>query len=130
MSPKKLSPNKLTDAQLGLLSAAAQREDGAIELAPNRKGGASHNVVGKLLRDGLIEEIQARGSLPVWRRDADKGPLALRITNHGLADIQFVEGGAAAEAEEPRNTAQGAASAPDKPLRRVAAARRKTTRAA
>jgi hypothetical protein len=33
MSPKKLSPNNLTSTQLGLLSAAAQREDGAIELA-------------------------------------------------------------------------------------------------
>ena len=118
---------KLTDTQLVILSAASQREDCAIELAPKLKGGAAHKVVSKLLADGLIEEIQARGSLPVWRRDADKGPLALRITNHGLAAIQFVEG-AAAEAEEPRNTAQGAASAPDKPSRRVAAARRKTTR--
>src|ERR1700730_8395004 len=56
MSPKKLSPNNLTSTQLGLLSAAAQREDGAIELAPNLKGGAADKVVGKLLRDGLIEE--------------------------------------------------------------------------
>ena len=43
--------------QLVLLSAAAQREDGTIELAPNREGGAAHKVAGKLLRDGLIEEI-------------------------------------------------------------------------
>jgi hypothetical protein len=57
-----------------LLSTAAQREDGAIELAPNRKGGASHKVVGKLLRDGLIEEISARGALPVWRRDPKQHP--------------------------------------------------------
>jgi hypothetical protein len=41
MSPKKLSPNNLTSTQLVLLSAAAQREDGAIELAPNLKGGAA-----------------------------------------------------------------------------------------
>ena len=61
MSPKKRSPNNLTSTQLGLLSAAAQREDGAIELAPNLKGGAADKVVSKLLRDGLIEEIPARG---------------------------------------------------------------------
>ena len=40
-----------------LLSAAAQREDGTIELAPNREGGAAHKVADKLLRDGLIKEI-------------------------------------------------------------------------
>jgi hypothetical protein len=28
-------------------------------------------VVAKLLAEGLIEEIQSRGSLPVWRRDGD-----------------------------------------------------------
>jgi hypothetical protein len=57
MSPKKRSPNNLTSTQLGLLSAAAQREDGAIELAPNLKGAAADKVVGKLLRDGLIEPV-------------------------------------------------------------------------
>jgi hypothetical protein len=74
MSPKKLSPNNLTDAQLVLLSAAAQREDGAIKLAPNLKGGAADKVVGTLLTQGLIEEIPARGALPIWHRDEGKGP--------------------------------------------------------
>ena len=32
---------KLTDTQLVLLSAASQREDGAVVLAPNLKGGAA-----------------------------------------------------------------------------------------
>ena len=36
--------NKLTDTQPALLSAAAQREDGTIELAPNLKGAAAHKV--------------------------------------------------------------------------------------
>ena len=119
---------KLTDTQLVILSAASQREDCAIELAPNLKGAAAHKVVGKLLADGLIEEIEARGSLPVWRRDEDKGPLALRITKRGLAAIQVDQGGARAEAEGPRDTEQGADLAPHKPSRRVAAARRKKTR--
>ncbi len=56
---------KLTDTQLVILSAASQRDDHAIQLAPNLKGGAPNKVVGKLLREGWIEEIQARGSLPV-----------------------------------------------------------------
>ena len=40
-------PMKLTDTQLVLLSAASQREDYGIELAPKLKGGAAHKVVGK-----------------------------------------------------------------------------------
>ena len=71
---------KLTDTQLVMLSAASQCRDGAIEPAPNLKGGASQNVVRKLLSAGLIEEIPAGAELPVWRRDEQKGSLALRIT--------------------------------------------------
>ena len=118
---------KLTDTQLVILSAASQREDCAIELAPNLKGGAAHKVVGKLLTDGLVEEIQARGSLPVWRRDEDKGPLALRITQHGLAAIQVDQSGALVKVEEPRDIEQGADLAPGESSRRVSAARRKKT---
>jgi hypothetical protein len=82
---------KLTDTQLVLLSAASQRENRAIELASNLKGAAAHNVVGKLLGEGLIEEIAAGGALPVWRRDDNNEALALRITNDGLAAIQADE---------------------------------------
>jgi hypothetical protein len=82
-----MSANKLTDTQLVLLSAAAQHPEGAIELSSDLKGAATKKAVGKLLRDGFIEEIPARGSLPVWRRDDDQGPLVLRITPHGLAAI-------------------------------------------
>jgi hypothetical protein len=119
---------KLTDTQLVILSAASQREDSAIELAPNLKGAAANKLVDKLLADGLIEEIQARGSLPVWRRDEDKGPLALRITKRGLAAIQVDEGGAREKTKEHRDTKNGANLAPHNPSRRVAAAPRKKTR--
>ena len=51
-------------------------------------------TVGKLLHGGLVEEVPARGALPVWRRDDDAGPLALRITLDGLAAIG-VEAGVA-----------------------------------
>jgi hypothetical protein len=79
---------KLTDTQLVLLSAASQREDRAIELPVSLKGGAAHKVVGKLLTDGLLEEIRASGDLPVWRRDDEHGSRALRITKRGLSAIQ------------------------------------------
>jgi len=79
---------KLTDTQLVLLSAASQREDGAVVLAPNLKGGAASKVVGKLLRDGLIEEGSAAASLPAWRRDDDAGPLS-RCPSHLSTQIPF-----------------------------------------
>ena len=110
---------KLTDTQLVLLSAASQREDGAIVLAPNLKGGAAGKVVGKLLCDGLVEEVPAGASMPVWRRDDDAGPRALRITQRGLAAIG-VDSGAPQEAEEARPTEQTAAHSAKMPVRPVA----------
>ena len=82
---------KLTDTQLVLLSKASQREDHAVELPGTLKGGAAHKVVGKLLTEGLLEEIRARGELPVWRRDDEEGSRALRITKRGLQAIQADE---------------------------------------
>ncbi len=69
---------KLTDTQLLLLSAASRRDDGALEPPPKLTGGTAGKVVAKLLTEGLVEEVRARGSIPVWRRD-DDGPRALRM---------------------------------------------------
>jgi hypothetical protein len=43
-------PMKLTDTQIGLLSAASQREDCGIELTANLTGGAAQKLVCKLPR--------------------------------------------------------------------------------
>jgi hypothetical protein len=124
MLPNKLSPNKLTDPQLVLLSAAPQREDGAIELTPNRKGGVAYKVVGKLLTQGLIEEIPARGALPVWRREEGKGPFALRITRrpcgHRGQRAQCVAGGRGTQRPRAKGPIPPPTSLPVGPLRRVA----------
>jgi uncharacterized protein DUF3489 len=76
--------SRLTDTQLIILSAASQRDDRGVELPANLKGGAARKVVDKLIRAGLLEEVGAAGSLPVWRRDDGSGPMALRITKQGL----------------------------------------------
>jgi hypothetical protein len=81
-------PMKLTTTQRTLLSTALQRDDGTLKLPASLKGGAAQKLVGKLLADGLVEEIPARGSMPVWRRDDEQNPTALRITQAGLAAIQ------------------------------------------
>ena len=80
-----MSSNKLTDAQIVLLSSAAQHSEGAIEVG--LKDAAAKKMVGKLLQEGLIEEVPSRGSLPLWRRDDNQGALTLRITERGLAAI-------------------------------------------
>jgi hypothetical protein len=78
---------KLTDTQLIILSAASQRDDRGVELPANLKGEAARKVVDKLIRAGLLEEVRAGGTLPVWRRDDDSGAMALRITKNGLVAI-------------------------------------------
>jgi hypothetical protein len=100
-----MSATKLTDTQLIILSAASQRDDHAVELPENLKGGAAHKVVGKLLTQGLVEEIRASGSLPVWRRDENEGQRALRITKAGLQAIRVDEHAGQAEAIKEQHEA-------------------------
>jgi hypothetical protein len=104
----------LTDTQLVLLSAASRREDGAIVPTPNLKGGVAGKVIGKLLREGLVEEVPAGASMPVWRRDDDAGPLSIRITPGGLASIGL-EGDVMQLAKEPSTTEQRADGSPKRP---------------
>ena len=87
---------RLTDTQLIILSAASQREDRGVELPANVKGEAARKVVDKLIRAGLLEEVHAGGSLPVWRRDDSSGAMALRITKTGLAAIDAADEATAA----------------------------------
>ena len=115
---------KLTDTQLALLSAASQREDRGVEVGSNLRGGAAHKVLGRLLTEGLVEEVPAHGALPVWRRDEENRPLALRITKHGLEAIQVEESGSRPEAGEANGAERGAKPAGNKPSRRAPARRK------
>jgi hypothetical protein len=87
---------KLTNTQRRLLAAASHRDDGALKRPPQLTGGAGGKVVAKLLAGGLIEEIQSRGPLPVWRRDGDNAQ-TLRITRRGRQAIRGDEATAAAD---------------------------------
>ncbi len=98
--------SKLTDTQLIILSAAAQRDDRGVELPANLKGEAASKVVDKLIRAGLLEEVPARAPLLGWRRDEDNRPLALRITKQGLEAVG-VEDEAAAEPQVPNDDRAG-----------------------
>ena len=78
---------KLTDTQLVILSTASRRNDRGVDLPTNVTVEALRKAVDKLIRTGLLEEVRANGSLLAWRRDAEAGPMALRITKQGLEAI-------------------------------------------
>ncbi len=86
---------KLSDTQLVILSAAAQREDrNVLPLPGSLRGGAAAKVVGALLSRGLIAETatdnrtKADASLNrIWRNDEDGRAILLHITDAGLAAI-------------------------------------------
>jgi hypothetical protein len=118
---------RLTDTQLIILSAASQRDDRGVELPGNVKGEAARKVVDKLIRAGLLEEVRAGGSVPVWRRDDENGPMALRITKTGLEAIGIEDVAAAAPKETSVRPApaQGEVEASRK---RISVATQKSTR--
>jgi Protein of unknown function (DUF3489) len=79
---------KLTDTQLMMLSAAAQRNDRYLVAAPNLKVAAAQKIASKLIDAGLVREIRAKMGAPVWRRDDDAGlSYALRLTAAGAIAI-------------------------------------------
>jgi hypothetical protein len=79
---------KLSDTQLVILSAAAQRDDRGLTLSENLKGGAAHKVAMKLIAAGLVKEVKAKAGMPIWRRDAQNAQsYALKLTAAGLKAI-------------------------------------------
>jgi hypothetical protein len=79
---------KLTDTQLVLLSAAAQREDRCLVASRTLKGAAAHKVGSKLISAGLVKEVKAKSGDPIWRRDEDSGQAyALKLTAAGAKAI-------------------------------------------
>jgi hypothetical protein len=91
---------KLSDTQLLILSSASRRSDHAALLPENLKGSAAKKVVDRLLNEKLLQELRAKGDMPVWRRGDDNRPYSLRITKAGLRAIEVQE-----VAEAPDNNA-------------------------
>jgi hypothetical protein len=128
-----MKPKKLTDTQLVLLSAAAQREDGAVDLTGKPKRVVANKALTRLLSDGLVEEVPAGGTLSVWRRDDDQGAFALRITERGLAalgitppELAVTSGAMEGDGDPVADAASSVMPAPRKaPTKRSAAANRK-----
>src|ERR1700722_14527536 len=79
---------KLTDTQLVLLGAAAQRKDLCLVAPPTLKGAIAQKVASKLISCGLVKEVKAKASGPIWRRNEESGAsYALKLTAAGAKAI-------------------------------------------
>ena len=79
---------KLTDTQLVLLGAAAQRKDLCLVAPRTLKGATARKVVRKLISAGFVKEVKAKASDPIWRRDEESGAsYALKLTAAGVKAI-------------------------------------------
>jgi Protein of unknown function (DUF3489) len=83
---------KLTDAQVVMMSAAAQRKDLCLSAPATIKGAALSNVGLKLAKLGLAREIGAKPGAPIWRRDDAGQGYALKLTAAGLKAVAVEEG--------------------------------------
>jgi hypothetical protein len=117
---------KLSDAQLVILSAAAQRADGSLLPLPESlaaKDAALNRVmIETLCKRKLAEERRTIQGAPEWRRDEDQRPVGLFITKSGLLALGIDE------TEEAR-PAQAAASMPRQRKTAAAKPRRKDKKA-
>jgi len=83
---------KLTDAQLAMLSAAAQREDLCLIAPDTMKGAILAKVDEKLIKLGLVRKLRAKAGMPVWRRDDAGQGYSLKLTAAALKAIPVDEG--------------------------------------
>jgi hypothetical protein len=83
---------KLTDAQLAMMSGAAQRKDRCLSAPATIKGAALSKVSAKLTKLGLVREIEAKPGAPIWRCDDAGQGYALKLTAAGLKAIAIDEG--------------------------------------
>jgi hypothetical protein len=96
---------KLTDTQLVLLGAAAQRKDLLLVAPPTLKGATAQKVARKLISAGLGKEVKAKASDPIWRRDEESGAsYALKLTAAGAKAIAVDEAAEAEDAREENDT--------------------------
>ena len=81
---------KLTDSQLVILSAAAQRENGAVLPLPKLlkiKGAAINKTLDSLRKKGLLEEKPATQDSDAWREIDSGQRMMLVITDAGRRAI-------------------------------------------
>ena len=83
---------KLTDTQLLMLGAAAQRKDRCVAAPPSLKGAAAQKFAARLVAAGLAKEVKAKPGAHIWRcDDVTRQAYALKLTPAGLKTISVEE---------------------------------------
>jgi hypothetical protein len=81
------------------------REDRCLTLSPSLRGAQVRKTGEKLIKAGLVREVKAKPSSPVWRRDDETdSAFALKLTAAGAKAIAVDEGEAEDEAS-PKDVA-------------------------
>jgi hypothetical protein len=102
---------RLTDTQLVLLSAAAQRRDHCLAPSKGFQGAALQKAAQKLLGAGFVREVKDKSGATAWRRDEELGQAyGLKLTPAGLKAIAVDE-----DNDSERPDASGVASAREPP---------------
>ena len=114
---------KLTDAQLVMMSVAAQRKDRCLSAPATIKGAAFSKVSVKLAKLGLACEIEAKPGAPIWRRDDAGQGYAFKLTAAGLKAIAVDEGAQDATEHSEAQPKNGVSPDEDGHPARVAAPR-------
>ena len=87
---------KLSDMQRGMLSAAAQREDGCVTRPSSLRGVQIAKLSEALIGAGYAREVKAKNAAPIWRQDGKSGAaFALKLTAAGVKAVRL-EGAAPA----------------------------------
>ncbi|TAL81646.1 MAG: DUF3489 domain-containing protein [Beijerinckiaceae bacterium] len=105
---------KLTDSQLKLLTAAAEREDGAASVPEKMKAVAANKVAQALIERKLMREIRAKPGMPIWRRDDEARCFSLVIMRAGRKALEM-QTASALEQKAPRQNGQKAESVLETP---------------
>ncbi len=98
---------KLTDIQLVILSAAAQRQDRVVLPLPKSlkiKGGAATKTLEGLRKKSLLEEKPAARNAAAWRETDGGQRMMLVITDTGLQAIDGEPAGASSKQPTPTKT--------------------------
>jgi Protein of unknown function (DUF3489) len=115
---------KLSDTQLVMLRAAAQRDDRSLTPPEKLKGGATRKVAMKLIVSGLVKEVKAKVGMPVWRDEQSEHSYALKLTAAGTKAIAVTPDDNEPHAADEERSRKGADQPPTfaKPGRTAAGA--------
>jgi hypothetical protein len=124
---------KLSDTQLVILSAAAQRADHSLVPFPQSltvNGAALGKIIQTLCKRKLAEERGTVDGAPEWRRDEDSRAFGLFITTNGLLALGIDEAAKSAHSQAvasmPGQRKTATARPCRKPQRAASASKRRT----